>query len=109
VSSEITPKAPPEEAHHAPAFGALSDDGSTLRSSCARLRGTKKFAVLAVTAKRMDVGLKLKGDPVPELVEGRLAPSGIWNAMVTHRVQLTAPYELDAELATWLRAAYDRV
>lgn len=68
------------------------------------LRGTKKFAVVAISAKRMDVGLKLKGvAPTP-----RLAPVGTWNAMVTHRVQLTAPDQLDAELAAWLREAYDR-
>jgi hypothetical protein len=68
------------------------------------LRGTKKFAVVAITAKRMDVGLKLKGvAPTP-----RLAPSGTWNAMVTHRVQLTAPEHLDPELTAWLRDAYDR-
>lgn len=72
------------------------------------LRGTKKFAVIAITAKRMDVGLKLKGDSVPERVEGRLTPSGTWNAMVTHRVQLTAPDQLDAELTAWLHEAYDR-
>jgi hypothetical protein len=60
--------------------------------------------VIAITAKRMDVGLKLKGTaPTP-----RLASSGTWNAMVTHRVQLTAPEHLDPELTTWLREAYDR-
>jgi len=52
----------------------------------------------------MDVGLKL-GDVAPT---PRLAPSGTWNAMVTHRVQLTAPDQLDLELTAWMRGAYDR-
>jgi hypothetical protein len=73
------------------------------------LRGSGKFAIVATTAKRMDVGLKLKGEPATE----RLAPAGNWNSMVTHRVQV--PVEqiadgagLDAELTGWLREAYDR-
>lgn len=72
------------------------------------LRGTKKFATAYFTAKRMDVGIKLKGAPVPELVEGRLTPAGSWNSMVTHRVRITNAAELDAELLAWLREAYDR-
>lgn len=73
------------------------------------LRGTKKFAVAYFTAKRMDVGIKLKGSaPVPELVEGRLTPAGSWNSMVTHRVRIADAAELDAELLAWLREAYDR-
>lgn len=73
------------------------------------LRGRRKFAVVYTSAKRMDVGIKLKGDPpVPELVEGRLTPAGSWNSMVTHRVRITDAAELDAELLAWLREAYDR-
>ena len=68
------------------------------------LRGTAKFAVVATTAKRMDVGLKLKGEPTSE----RLGASGNWNAMVTHRVQLFDGAEIDDELIGWLREAYDR-
>jgi hypothetical protein len=68
------------------------------------LRGRGKFAVIATTATRMDVGLKLKGDPATD----RLALAGSWNAMVTHRVQLPLGAELDDQLAGWLREAYDR-
>jgi hypothetical protein len=53
----------------------------------------------------MDVGLKLKGEPVTE----RLTASGNWNAMCTHRVQLTDGAEVDEQLIGWLRAAFDRV
>jgi hypothetical protein len=69
------------------------------------VRRGKKFAVVATTATRMDVGLKLKGEPVTE----RLTASGNWNAMCTHRVQLFDGAELDDQLLGWLREAYDRV
>jgi hypothetical protein len=68
------------------------------------LRGRSKFAVVATVATRMDVGLKLKGEPATD----RLALSGSWNVMVTHRVQLSPGAELDDQLAGWLREAYDR-
>ncbi|HEX4444355.1 MAG TPA: DUF4287 domain-containing protein [Galbitalea sp.] len=68
-------------------------------------RNGKKFAVVATTATRMDVGLKLKGEPTTV----RLKASGTWNAMCTHRVQLLAGAELDDQLIAWLREAYDRV
>jgi hypothetical protein len=67
-------------------------------------RNGKKFAVVATTATRMDVGLKLKGEPVTE----RLTASGNWNAMCTHRVKLEDGAELDAQLTGWLREAYER-
>lgn len=69
------------------------------------VRAGKKFAVVATTATRMDVGLKLKGEPVTD----RLAESGNWNAMCTHRVQLFDGAELDDQLLGWLREAYDRI
>ena len=69
------------------------------------VRAGKKFAVVATTATRMDVGLKLKG----ELVTDRLTASGNWNAMCTHRVKLFNGAELDDQLLGWIREAYDRV
>ncbi len=66
------------------------------------LRGDSKFGLLAVTADRLDVGLKLKGLPPA----GRLEAAGDWNAMVTHRVRVTDPQQLDAELLAWLKQAY---
>jgi predicted transport protein len=69
------------------------------------VRAGNKFAVVATTATRMDVGLKLKGEPVTD----RLLASGNWNAMCTHRVQLFDGVELDEQLLGWIREAYDRV
>jgi hypothetical protein len=68
------------------------------------LRGRGKFAIVATSAKRMDVGLKLKGTAPT----ARLTVAGNWNAMVTHRVQLFDGAEIDDELKGWLREAYDR-
>lgn len=68
------------------------------------LRRAKQFAcVHASTKARVDVGIQLKGVPPA----GRLEASGSWNAMVTHRVRLESAAQADAELAAWLRRAYD--
>jgi len=67
------------------------------------LKGKAKFAVVAVTADRLDLGIKLKG----AAPEGRFEASGSWNSMVTHRVRVTSADEFDAELIDWLRKAYD--
>jgi Domain of unknown function (DUF4287)/Domain of unknown function (DUF5655) len=66
------------------------------------LRKGKKFAILKVGIGYIDVGVKLKGTPAGE----RLRLSGAWNAMVTHRVRLQSPAELDRQVVTWLRSAY---
>jgi len=69
------------------------------------LRRKKQFALVQPSTKeRVDLGLSLKGEPPA----GRLEPAGSWNAMVTHRVRLSSEAEVDAEVAAWLRAAYDR-
>ena len=67
-------------------------------------RGGKKFGIVQVSGKRMDVGIKLKGTPA----EGRFAEAGSWNAMVTHRVQIEDAGQLDAEVLDWLKRAYDQ-
>jgi hypothetical protein len=66
-------------------------------------KGRAKFAIVAVTADRLDVGIKLKGTEPTDRVEA----AGSWNSMVTHRVRLTDPAQLDVELLDWLRRAYE--
>lgn len=67
------------------------------------LRG-KKFAILQPSAgDRFDIGIKLKG----VTPSGRLEAAGAWNQMVTHRVRIGAPKEIDAEVIAWLKEAYD--
>ena len=68
------------------------------------LRRGKQFGLVQPSTKsRVDVGIQLKGvEPT-----GRLEASGSFNAMVSHRVRLGEPGEVDEELVGWLRKAYD--
>jgi hypothetical protein len=68
------------------------------------LRRSKQFGLIQPsTPARVDVGINLKGaEP-----SGRLEASGSFNAMVSHRVRVGSPVEVDAELVKWLKAAYD--
>jgi predicted transport protein len=66
-------------------------------------RGSKKFAIVQTTADRLDIGIKLKGIAPTEQFEA----AGSWNAMVTHRVRISDPKQIDAEVLAWLRQAYD--
>ncbi len=66
-------------------------------------KGVAKFAVVAVTADRLDVGIKL----TTAQAEGRFEVAGSWNSMVTHRVRVTDAAQVDAELLDWLHRAYD--
>ena len=67
------------------------------------IRGTKKFGIVQVAVERLDVGIKLKGTPPTD----RFEAAGTWNAMVTHRVRITDPKQIDKELLAWLKQAYD--
>lgn len=66
-------------------------------------RGSKKFAIVQVAVERLDVGIKLKGTPPTD----RFEAAGAWNAMVTHRVRISDPKQIDAEVLAWLKRAYD--
>ncbi len=69
-------------------------------------RSKKKFAILQPSsADRFDIGIKLKGIKA----SGRLEIAGSWNAMVTHRVRIADPKQIDAEIMNWLKQAYDAV
>jgi hypothetical protein len=68
------------------------------------LRRSKQFALIQASTKdRIDVGINLKGTAP----SGRLEASGSFNAMVSHRVRVTSRKDVDAELKSWLRKAYD--
>jgi hypothetical protein len=68
------------------------------------LRRSKQFAIVQPsTASRVDVGINLKAtEPA-----GRLEASGSFNAMLSHRVRVSTPAEVDRELIGWLKKAYD--
>ncbi len=67
------------------------------------LRNRRKFSILQVTGERMDIGIKLKGASP----QGRFQPAGSWNEMVTHRVRVEDPKQIDTEVISWLRRAYE--
>jgi predicted transport protein len=67
------------------------------------LRKGKKFAIVQVTSERMDIGIKLKGAKKDD----RFEAAGAWNAMVTHRVRITDPRQVDANVLNWLEQAYE--
>ncbi len=68
-------------------------------------RRGKKFALLQTSASRLDIGIKRKGVAPTE----RFEAAGSWNAMVTHRLRVNAPQEVDDEVIGWLKQAYDAV
>jgi hypothetical protein len=67
------------------------------------LRRTRQFAMIQPsTTDRIDVGLILKGtNPA-----GRLESARGFNALFTHRVRIRSIADIDADLLTWLRDAY---
>jgi hypothetical protein len=68
------------------------------------VRRRRQFALLQPSTRtRLDVGLILKA----RAPDGRLEPSGSFNAMFTHRVRIERPEQVDAELRQWLKEAYD--
>jgi hypothetical protein len=59
--------------------------------------------MLQPAASHVDLGLILPGTPPM----GRLEAGGSFNAMFSHRVRLTSPEAVDAEVVGWLRSAFD--
>jgi len=68
------------------------------------LRRKKQFAIIQPSTKmRVDVGINLTGIEPTD----RLEQSGSFNAMVSHRVRLANKDEVDKELISWLKLAYE--
>lgn len=84
--------------------GFGSDVEVSPKKTYVSLRRAKQFALVQPSTKtRVDVGIQLKGKEPG----GRLEPSGSFNAMVSHRVRLESPTDVDDQLTAWLREAYD--
>jgi hypothetical protein len=67
------------------------------------LRRNKQFAIVQPSTRtRVDLGINLKG----ELAAGRLEKSGSFNAMVSHRVRLEKPGDVDRDVKAWLKKAW---
>lgn len=81
-----------------------SDVAVAPKKAYVSLRRGKQFAIVQPSsATRVDVGLVLADAPAT----GRLEAAGSFNAMMTHRVRVGSPAEVDKELVGWLRRAYD--
>ena len=85
------------------AASQLGDDVEVApKKSSVSLRRSRQFALIeAPSAKRVQLGIQLKGEPTT----GRLLAG---NAMCSHRVVITSIDEVDDELLGWLREAYNR-
>lgn len=69
------------------------------------LRRSKQFAIVqATTRTRVDLGLNLKNAASTDRLEG----GNVFSGMCTHRVQLTSPADVDADVIAWLKQAYDQ-
>ena len=69
------------------------------------LRRKKQFGIIQLSTKtRVDVGINLR-ETKPT---GRLEKSGSFNTMVSHRVKVTDKKEVDKELVSWLKKAYEQ-
>lgn len=84
---------------------AFGDDTDVLAGATylSLRKSGKKFAIVQITGDRLDVGIKLKNAPP----SGRLETAGSWNSMVTHRVRIHKPSEVDKQLIGWLKQAYE--
>lgn len=67
------------------------------------LRRKKQFAMIGpATNARVEVGINMKGVPATE----RLTEMPL-GGMCNYKVKVTSPNEVDEELITWLKQAYD--
>ena len=66
------------------------------------LRRKKQFALITPATKtRIDLGISLKGEPAA----GRLLTG---NAMCSHKVRLETVNEINGDVKTWVKLAYER-
>ncbi len=69
------------------------------------LRRKRQFALVQPSTKtRIDLGLKLKD----KSIKGRLENSGPFGTMCTNRVKLSNQKEVDKEVLSWLKEAYEQ-
>ncbi len=85
------------------ALKACGDFEIAPKKAYVSLRRSKQFAIVQPSTKsRLDLGLNLKGGPA----KGRLEASGSFNAMVSHRVRLEKPADVDKDVKAWLKKAW---
>jgi len=88
------------------AVGALGKEVEIApKKTYVSLRRNKQFALIQPSTKtRVDLGLNIKDTPA----KGRLEKSGSFNAMLSHRVKLEKPGDVDKDVKAWLKKAYSQ-
>ena len=74
------------------------------KSSVSLVRKKQFVLIKPATKTRIDLGLKLKGKEISE----RLENSGPFGSMCTHRVRVNTIDDIDSQLLTWLKEAYEK-
>ncbi len=74
------------------------------KGSVSIIRKRQFVLIKPATKTRIDLGFKLKDKPTTQ----RLENSGPFGTMCTHRVQLTDVKDIDDELKSWIREAYEK-
>ncbi len=84
------------------ALGLGGDVQQVIQKSAVSFRRRQQFALVQVpSAKRVELGLNLDATPDDPRVEPM-------SGMCSHRVRLTELAAVDASVASWIRAAYER-
>jgi predicted transport protein len=77
---------------------------SPKKGSVSILRKRQFVLIKPATKNRIDLGFKLKD----KALTNRLEHSGPFGTMCTHRVRISEPTEIDAELKNWIKEAYQK-
>jgi predicted transport protein len=90
-------------------ISAVSKFGSDIeiapKKTYVSLRRNKQFAIVqAATRSRVDLGFNLQAAESTNRLEG----GNVFSGMCTHRVRLTTLSEVDIEVTSWLKQAYDQ-
>jgi hypothetical protein len=75
---------------------------SPKKDSVSFIRKRQFTLIKPATKTRIDLGLKLKGKPLTDLLEN----SGPFGTMCTHRVRISSIEDVDEELMDWMLEAY---
>jgi len=82
-----------------------SDITTAPKKSAVSMVRKKQFALIKPATKtRIDLGLKIKDKPTTD----RLENSGPFGSMCTHRVRISAVEDVNKELISWLKEAYEK-
>jgi len=73
------------------------------KTSVSLIRKHQFALIKPATKTRIDVGLKIKNKPA----SGRLENSGPFGSMCTHRIQLNSIADIDNDVLSWIKEAYD--